>query len=259
MQYIVIGLSPQDPFLAECASSSNVPVAYARVSGSIEWIRETICKLSDFSSTYPFCPKFVCPPDLRLLGYPNAVLPSVNASTTKPAASNTTQVPEAGTVLAAGTRTIVNVTATNPNNNVTVSCQWAVSVVPLKADLQVPFKVKEGNTSEVEAFTMAVPWTGKFHEVEAKFTGLATDVDGSISVEFKRTPLPFNTSTQTTLQTYTVEGTIEQYVYTQRFNVTIDVGPPDSPDVYVLAYFTAKGVKTAGTATYYLYGQRKKM
>ena len=255
----MIGLSPQDPFLAECASSSNVPVAYARVSGSIEWIRETICKLSDFSSTYPFCPKFVCPPDLRLLGYPNAVLPSVNASTTKPATSETTQVPEAGTVLAAGTRTIVNVTATNPNNNVTVSCQWAVSVVPLKADLQVPFEVKEGNTSEVQAYTMAVPWTGKFHEVEAKFTGLATDVDGSISVEFKRTPLPINASTQTTLQMYTVEGTIEQYVYTQRFNVTIDVGPPDSPDVHVLAYFTAKGVKTAGTATYYLYGQRKKM
>ena len=53
-----------------------LPDVYTRVSGVVDWVQETICKLTDNPAGLSFsCPDFVCPADTTVFGVFNLKVP----------------------------------------------------------------------------------------------------------------------------------------------------------------------------------------
>jgi hypothetical protein len=103
------------------------------VSAVADFVRETICKLTDDAAALPFaCPDFACPPDTTIFGLANLQVPTATGKSRSfngfvPA--TVTQIPAAGSPLPHGRATFVNVTAANAAGS-TRSCRWKVTVPP---------------------------------------------------------------------------------------------------------------------------------
>ena len=133
---------------------------YARISYAYDWIRDTICKISN-SSDLSYCsPDIRCPPDATLLEFPNATLTSATSKTKLLNASwvgaTIAQTPSVGTKLAAGTITAVTVSATDGTGN-KLSCNWTVKVPPLEFLGGVVARMPKGSSSRTVHVIMNLP------------------------------------------------------------------------------------------------------
>jgi hypothetical protein len=99
-----------------------------------DWIERNTCALSDSRGELAFCPTLVCPADVRLLGYPWALLPDGTSSVFGTRGFSPVMVrqrPPAGTTLWRGTLTNVTITATDSFGR-EAECRWEVTVAPLE-------------------------------------------------------------------------------------------------------------------------------
>ena len=104
---------------------------YSRVSGAADWIRETICKLSDYRANYTFCPTVVCPVDRTLLGdftvegifISGAFVPRVTGSMLTAPQDTVAQSLAPGKFIKPGKIHNVTVVATDSANQ-TTNCTW---------------------------------------------------------------------------------------------------------------------------------------
>ena len=232
---------------------------FSRVSGSLAWIQETICKLSDFRANFTFCPAVVCPVDLTLFGELNytggATIPAVLGSMMTPPQENVTQWPPAGTLIKAGKLRTVKVIATDALNQ-TTNCNWVVRVPPLETNLKVVAPAKLGNSSLRLYYSLNVPFSAKFFYVDADLgKGVVRNKDAVVSITFKREDR-YNWVDSTFVQRFKVKGNKTNIV---RFNVTAQLPSPDPTDYVYTAYFDASGIKRKGNIVYFLTGQFKKM
>ena len=233
--------------------SRKNPQVYARVLSAIDWIQETICKLSDSSGNYTFCPSFICPVDVNLIGETNssylggAALLSVTGSMTKPAAEGSISQPPpppAGMQMQPGTSTLVTVTSTN-TSNFTVSCNWTVSVLPIKLHFYTNFTSKRGKTDDfTQGYSMATPYTGKFYRIEAEVDRdhrMTRKKNSTVELSFCRFDLS-QTSNLTFVQRFMIKGT----AVVKTFKVTADVRFPDVPTLAYRAFYRSRGIVKGG-------------
>lgn len=246
---------------------ANRPKVFTRLSGSkLKWIQDSLCKFSDFSSNFTFCPDLICPPDLILLQDDNsttmggAFLPQVNGSLLKPALTNVTQFPLVGKPRREGTSTMVTVTGTNPLSNQTLSCQWRVTVKAISADADgwiVQFVANKGNTDFTKTYNLQYPVVGKFFGVGTLtfFYSYAMAPSSSLTVTFKRINNS-NSTDSAVLQTVRIRGNnipesildlVENPVtfpdYTNRYEVQVK----------------ARGFKQRADVLFFLFAQEKKL
>jgi hypothetical protein len=122
---------------------------YTRISGVLDWIHETICKLTDDDpSDLPFtCPDFVCPADAVVFGLSNLKVPSAIGrarSFNGFAPSTIVQTPAAGSPLPYGADTLVDVTATDPTTGTSITCTWKVTVPEQDVVGAVAVRIRRG-------------------------------------------------------------------------------------------------------------------
>lgn len=127
------------------------------MSAVADWVRETICKLTDDAAALPFgCPDFVCPPDTAVLGLANLKVPSSSGLTKSfngYSPVSVTQEPVADSALRYGRSTFVNVTATNAAGD-TRSCLWKVTVPEVDLIGALGVQLKKGTSSSRHALFM---------------------------------------------------------------------------------------------------------
>ena len=141
-----------------------IPEVFARVSGHLDWIKPTICKLSSYHANLSFpCLRLVCPPDVTLEWDSTVVLPSALHEIQAPpgfVAVNVTQWPPAGKVLKWGSKTVVTVSARNASSPspsaaaVVANCQYNVTVPLPKSFKQFNLQLPHGATTTPKRVTL---------------------------------------------------------------------------------------------------------
>ena len=252
-------VSSPDSLPKACADGK--PNLYNSIAGSIGWIRQTICKLSDFKSNYSFCPELICPPDQILLGDPQTIpsgaafLPQVNTSLLNLPLTNVTQSPASGLLKEQGTSTVVTVTGMTASNE-TLSCKWRITVQDIWFGFFVEFRAKAGNTTSSKTYDLVYPVMGTFYGVLAFLDDLAPFMTSksSVQVTFKRFD-PLNATDKSVVHSIRVRGTKDLFI-----NEYID-SPVSFPD-YKYRYqvdFKTRGLKRGAKIQYLLYSQEKKL
>lgn len=131
------------PWVRPECDNQVIPSRFIRIPYYSSWIIESICALTS-DDVFLLCPKLLCPPEERVLGYPLAEVPDAAARIKthdgfKPV--KVSQTPPAGSQISGSTQVLV---VASDQSGQTESCDWMLTVPMIDLVEEVDADVNSG-------------------------------------------------------------------------------------------------------------------
>jgi hypothetical protein len=104
-----------------------------------------------------YCPYLLCPADVQILGFPQAVIPDrVANATSNYRLVDVRQSPPSGTLVNPSSSTLVTITATTANTNASLSCTFSVNVGPVEYLGETTFDITASNLKKKQRKSLSI-------------------------------------------------------------------------------------------------------